>query len=80
MATTTMAPELVDADALAAMLNLSIHTIRDWRKQGRGPQPIKLTPGRQGRIRFQLDEVRRWQADPVAYEARRRRSHRGPRR
>lgn len=74
---TTTAPELVDADALASMLNLSIHTIRDWRKQGRGPQPIKLTPGRQGRIRFTLEEVRRWQENPEAYEARHRSDRRG---
>lgn len=73
--------QAVTLNELAAMLDLSPLTIRDWRKQRppRGPRPTKLSATRQGRIRFPLAEVAEWQRDPAAYEARHNRSaHRGP--
>jgi hypothetical protein len=81
MSVSAVQQRLVNVDELAIILRLSPLTIRDWRKQNppRGPRACKLSPSRQGRILFDLGEVEKWKADPVAYERRNRSRHRGPR-
>jgi hypothetical protein len=66
----------------AEIMGIAHGTLRNWASATpmRGPTPTKTGTSKQARTLYALDEVRRWQADPVAYEARRRRSHRGPRR
>lgn len=40
--------------SLAAYLDISNHTLKYWRKVGKGPQFIKLT---NGRIRYSIDDI-----------------------
>jgi hypothetical protein len=65
----------------AKILGIACGTLRNWASATpvRGPTPIKTGTTRQARTLYRLDELEAWQRDPAAYEARRRRSHRGPR-
>lgn len=64
------------------MLGIAHGTLKNWALADpqRGPTPIKLGETRQARTLYSLVELERWQRDPLGYEARRRSSHRGPRR
>jgi hypothetical protein len=72
----------VSRAAAAAMIGVHARTLANWAcaKPARGPAPIKLGNCKQSRCLYHIDEITRWQRDPAAYEARLRRSHRGPRR
>jgi hypothetical protein len=72
----------VSRAAAAAMIGVHPRTLSNWScaKPARGPAPIKLGNCQQSRCLYSVREIEQWQRDPAAYEARLRRSHRGPRR
>jgi hypothetical protein len=72
--TTTTLPTLMNRRAAAAALGLSVSTLVKWRREGRGPRPIRLTDGPRGRCVYRAEDVLAWAADPQRYEA----AHRAP--
>ena len=54
--------ELLDAEALARMLSVSVRTLQDWRYQGKGPDYMLFGGKGPGScmVRYSLDDVRRW--------------------
>lgn len=49
-------------DELAAELGVTTGTLANWRSRGIGPEYLKLTPGRTGRIRYTRAAVDVWQS------------------
>lgn len=45
----------ITAEELAAMLDVSVHTTRVWRRTGKGPPFYRI-----GRIRYRYSEVTAW--------------------
>ncbi|MFF4248643.1 helix-turn-helix transcriptional regulator [Streptomyces sp. NPDC001822] len=52
--------ELLTPQEASAVVKLSVYTLRDKRSQGCGPDFIKLTPGRGGRIRYRRRDIDAW--------------------
>ncbi|WP_405830798.1 MULTISPECIES: helix-turn-helix transcriptional regulator [unclassified Streptomyces] len=50
-----MSPKQVGAD-----YGFSVQTLRNWRYMEQGPDYIKLSPGRGGRIRYKRSAVEAW--------------------
>lgn len=49
---------LIDSGELCQILGLkAVETVMGWRRNGKGPRFIKL---QNGRIRYQLSDVKRW--------------------
>jgi predicted DNA-binding transcriptional regulator AlpA len=65
-------PELIDADQLAALLNIHPATLYRMKSRGRVPAPLRLS---RGCVRWSLREIRDWIAagcpDRKTWEARR---------
>lgn len=51
---------------LAERTSIPYQTFATWHCAGRGPRSTRLGPGI---LRYKLEEVLAWEADPVAYEA-----------
>ncbi|WP_392668636.1 helix-turn-helix transcriptional regulator [Streptomyces sp. LN785] len=45
---------------LAKELGLSVRTLANWASSGQGPEFVKLTPGRSGRVRYARRTVDAW--------------------
>ncbi|KOX10237.1 AlpA family transcriptional regulator [Nocardiopsis sp. NRRL B-16309] len=45
---------------VAEMTGYTVKTLSMWRYEGRGPKYIKTSPGRSGRIRYELATVLAW--------------------
>ncbi len=43
----------------AARLRRSVHTLANWRPQGKGP-PFTKNPGRNGGVLYPIDALERW--------------------
>lgn len=52
--------ELLTPAETAALVKLSVGTLKDKRWKGTGPRYLKLTPGRGGRIRYRRSDVLVW--------------------
>lgn len=48
----------VKAQDVAAMLGVSVHTVRSWRQRGQGPPAYAMVKS----IRYDRSEVERWRA------------------
>ena len=68
------APALLNRRAAAALMGVCPATLVKWRREGRGPRPLRLTDGPRGRAVYRREEVEEWIADPQAYERRHPRS------
>lgn len=78
-----MSTPTVNRRRAAELLGLAPSTLRKWSCQQppRGPKvAAKLGDSPQARTLYRVDELERWQADPVAYETRRNREHHDHRR
>jgi hypothetical protein len=78
----TPEPTTVPRAVAAKILGIARGTLRNWASASpaRGPRATKTGTTKQSRTLYAIDEIQAWQRDPAGYEARRRRSHRGPRR
>ena len=67
-------PHAVSRARAAEMIGRKSGTLRAWSSQTppRGPRPTKTGATKQARTLYEVDEIRDWLADPVAYEAQRR--------
>ncbi|MFD8739392.1 helix-turn-helix transcriptional regulator [Streptomyces sp. NPDC059618] len=52
--------ELLTPAEVSCITRLSLSTLKDKRWRGTGPQFIKLSPGRGGRIRYRRAAVNAW--------------------
>jgi predicted DNA-binding transcriptional regulator AlpA len=52
--------QVLTTKALAERLGLSIYTLIGWRRQGKGPKAVRLTPSL---TVYDLDEVERWERE-----------------
>jgi len=59
-------PELLSRRAAAGLLGISVETLTRWKKQGRGPRPLRLTPGSRGRVIYRRSDLIAYCADPEA--------------
>ena len=57
-------PSLLSRRAAAAVLGIAPATLAVWRKRGRGPQPLRLTPGSRGRCVYRREDVEAFARDP----------------
>jgi transposase len=60
---TTMKPSvnrLITEREAAAMIGLSIQTLRHWRVRRVGPAYLKFGRGRQGPVRYALEDLLEW--------------------
>jgi predicted site-specific integrase-resolvase len=57
-------PELLSRRAAAGLLGISVETLTRWKKQGRGPRPMRLTPGSRGRVIYRRCDLVAFAADP----------------
>ena len=53
-------------EEVSAQLKLQPSSLKDMRWRGTGPEYIKLSPGRGGRIRYKKSSVDRWLRDREA--------------
>lgn len=60
-------PEYVDRKAAAAMCGVSEITMRRWFADNKGPRATKLGTARASRVRYAVDDIREYMANPVAY-------------
>jgi hypothetical protein len=60
----------VSRDVAAKFLGLSPRTLATWGSAGCGPAFTKLSAGRSGCVRYSLEELRKFAADPTAYRPR----------
>ena len=67
----SMAPLLLTRKEAAAVLGLKEGTLRTWASLGRGPRYKKLHGGSRAGVRYLVDELRAYAADPAACERRR---------
>lgn len=44
---------------VAEMINVSVNTLRTWRRNGRGPKFLKAE-GTRGSIRYDSEDVKKW--------------------
>ncbi len=67
-------PHAVSRARAAEMIGRKSATLRAWSAQNppRGPRPTKTGATKQAHTIYEVDEIRDWLADPVAYEAQRR--------
>lgn len=65
----TSTPSAADPDELmtpaqvSKLAKLSVRTLQDQRSRGRGPEFVKLSPGRAGRVRYRRRDVYAWLAN-----------------
>jgi hypothetical protein len=60
----------VSRDVAAEFLGLSSRTLATWASAGIGPAFRKLSTGRSGCVRYSLNELQTYMADPAAYRPR----------
>ena len=60
------------SDEAAELLLVKPATMAQWRWRGKGPAFVKLADGPAGKVRYAAAEVRKYMADPSAYEAKKR--------
>jgi hypothetical protein len=53
--------KLLTPGDLSTRLAVGVATLANWRTQGIGPAYLKTTPGQQGRVRYWLSDVRKWE-------------------
>ena len=58
MADTLLTPREVEAE-----YGFTLTTLRNWRYTGEGPDYIKQSPGRGGRIRYRRSAIEAWLED-----------------
>jgi excisionase family DNA binding protein len=56
---------LLTAKETAAQLKISMSTLRNWRKEGKGPRVIKLGPGT---YRYSEEELREYVESKIGQE------------
>jgi predicted DNA-binding transcriptional regulator AlpA len=59
--------QYVDRPAAAAMLGVAEITMRRWYAENRGPRAIKMGTARASRVRYAVDDIREYMANPGAY-------------
>jgi predicted DNA-binding transcriptional regulator AlpA len=59
--------EYVDRKAAAALCGVSETTMRRWYSANKGPRATKLGTARSSRIRYALDDIRQFMANPAGY-------------
>lgn len=52
--------ELISPATLARELDVSVHTLTDWRYRKVGPQWIPLPSGKRNLVRYRRSDVRAW--------------------
>lgn len=55
-----MTEALLNTKQVAAEYGFSETALRNWRYMGTGPEFIKLSPGKGGRIRYKRSSIERW--------------------
>lgn len=55
-----MADQLLSPKEVAPMLRVTQQALASWRWMGTGPDYIKTSPGRSGRIRYKLSAIEKW--------------------
>jgi hypothetical protein len=60
-----------DRQRAADFLGLSVHQLKRLMAAGRGPAFVKSGDAKQAHVRWPVDELRAWKADPAAYVAER---------
>lgn len=55
-----MADDLLSPKEVAPMLKVTTQALASWRWMGTGPDYIKTSPGRSGRIRYRRSSVEKW--------------------
>lgn len=54
----TVSPlQLFSADEVCELLSVSIHTLRRWRREGRGPAYIRLS---QNDVKYRAVDIQEW--------------------
>lgn len=61
---------MLTSSAVATELGIKERTLCNWRSQGLGPEYVKLSPGRGGRIRYARSKVDAWLAQQAAKQLR----------
>lgn len=51
-----MTEQLLDEQDVAKLLKLSVHTLRQWRSAGRGPNYVKLGSN----VRYRPNDIDNW--------------------
>ena len=57
------ASELMTTTEVAKLISAGERTVWRWSRSGVMPAPLKLSPGRQGAVRFRRAEIMQWIAD-----------------
>ena len=70
-------PELLTRPQAAKLLSLSEATLRRWYARNIGPRVVKLGSARSCRVRYPLQDLRLFAADPISYAANARPEHLG---
>ena len=55
-----MADELLKPDHVEKEYDIPKATLRNWRWRGEGPDYIKVTPGRSGRVLYRRKAIEAW--------------------
>lgn len=58
--TTAETDELLTPREVSGITKLALQTLAGMRQRGEGPDYIKVTPGRAGRVRYPREAVIRW--------------------
>ena len=58
--TPTILPELLTAPQAAELLGIGQRTLSRWSSEGKAPQPLKLTPGQRGALRYRRADLAAW--------------------
>ena len=59
----------LDRERAAAFLEISVHRLKRLMAAGTGPACVKRGDTKQATVRWRLDELERWKADPRGYIA-----------
>jgi hypothetical protein len=51
---------LLDTKKAAPFIGVTAGTLENWRVQGIGPKFIKTTPGRRGKVLYDLADIEAW--------------------
>jgi predicted DNA-binding transcriptional regulator AlpA len=55
--TPTTQLELLTRRQTATVLGVSVPTLTRWGREGRGPRPLRLTPGSRGRVMYRAADI-----------------------
>ncbi len=62
-AVATKPDETLTEQQLAKRWDLAVGTIRNWRRQGKGPKPVRLGPGPKARVIYKLKDIEQFEED-----------------